>query len=119
MSLARTARLTATAALAGTMLAAAAWLAPGAGRHGWTGIAVLVLVLAPLALGLWGLLRERLRTGRWLSLLLPFYAAGFLVGAAGDPAARSWTTLGAFCVALAFAATLSWVRRSAQAASPR
>lgn len=107
------------AALAGTMLAGSAWLGPGALRHGWLGFTALALVLAPLALGLAGLLRERLHTGRWLSLLLPFYAAGFLVGAAGDAAARSWTTSGAFCVALAFAATLSWVRRSAQAASPR
>ena len=119
MSPVRTARVTATVALAATLLAAAAWLGPGAGRQGWTGIAMLALALTPLALGLGGLLRGKLRTGRWLSLLLPFYGAGFLVGAAGDPAARGWTTLGAFCVALAFAATLSWVKRSAQAASPR
>lgn len=101
------------------MLAAAAWLGPGSIRHGWAGAGTLALALAPLALGLAGLLRGRLRTGRWLSLLLPFYAAAFLVGAAGAPAARGWTTAGAFFVALAFAAVLSWVRRSAQAASSR
>lgn len=101
------------------MLAAVAWLGPASIRHGWPAIAALALAMTPLALGLAGLLRERLRTGRWLSLLLPFYAAGFLVGAAGAPAARASTTIGAFCVALAFAAVLSWVRRSAQAAASR
>lgn len=82
-------------------------------------MAALVLLLAPLALGLLGVLRARLRTGRWLSLALPFYGAGFLVAAVGNPGARAWTTAGAFCVALGFAAIISWLRRGAPPAPSR
>lgn len=106
-------RLTAVVALAVTGLALAGWLGPGALDAGAPGILLLGLLLLPLALGLRGLLLGRLRTGRRLSLVLPFYGAGLLVGAVGNPAARGWVTLGAFALALAFAATLSWVRRTA------
>jgi uncharacterized membrane protein len=105
-------RLTAATALAGTALAAALWLGPAALRAGAPALAGLVLLLLPLAFGLRGLLAGRLRTGRWLTLLLPFYAAMFLVGAVGNPGARGAIAAGAFCVALAFAATISWVRRA-------
>lgn len=109
-------RLTAAGALAVTGLAFAGWLGPAARAAGPPGALLLVLVLLPLALGACGMLRRRLRTGRRLSLVLPFYGAVLLVGGFGNPAARGWVTLGAFAVALGFAATLSWVR---QAAPPR
>ncbi len=112
-------RLTAAAALGATAVLAAAGLGPAAVQSGAAGVAALALLLAPLALGLHGVLRARLRTGRWLSLVLPFYGAGFLVAAVGNPGGRGWTTAGAFCVALGFAAIISWVRRAAPPAPTR
>lgn len=106
-------RRTAVVALSIVALALAGWLGPAALAAGAAGVLLLVLLLLPLALGARGLLLGSLRTGRRLSLLLPFYGAGLLVGAVGNPAARGWVTLGAFALALAFAATLSWVRRTA------
>lgn len=105
-------RLTAAAALGATVLVGLAWLGPPAVGAGAVPAVAVLLAALPLLLGLRGLLESRLRTGRWLSLLLPFYGAGFLVAAVGNPGARGWVTAGAFCVALAFAATLSWVKRA-------
>ena len=110
------ARAIALLALAGAGLSIAGWLAPLARDGGLAGMAALVLLLAPLAAGLRGLALGRVRAARWLSLALPFYGALFLVGAAGDPAARGWATAGAFCVALAFGAAVGWVRRGAPGA---
>lgn len=110
---------TAVASLATTLVLAAAWLGPGALRGGLLAGLLLVLILAPLALGILGLLASRLRTGRWLSLALPFYGAACLVAAVGEPAARGLASAAAFCVALGFAATLSWVRRAGPPGSPR
>ena len=107
-----TARITGMTALAATGLCLLGWLSPDALRAGLVQAAILAASIAPLALGLNGLRQSRLRTGHWLSLVLPFYGAAFLVGAAGDPDARAWTTAGAFCTALAFASVISWVRRS-------
>lgn len=107
------ARRTAVAGLAVVGMALAGWLGPAALAGGAPGVLLLALLLAPLALGVRGLLQGNLGTGRRLSLLLPFYGAGLLVGAVGNPGARGWVTLGAFALALAFAATLSWVRRTA------
>jgi uncharacterized membrane protein len=112
-------RLTAAAMLAATALVIAAWLGGPAAAVGPIGIVALVILAMPLALGLRGLLLGRLRTARWLSLVLPFYGAGFLVAAVGNPGARGWVTAGAFCVALGFAAVLSWARRSKSPAPPR
>jgi uncharacterized membrane protein len=112
-------RLTALAALVATGVLTAAWLGPAAFRAGAAGIAALVLLLLPLGLGLRGLLLARLYTGRWLSLVLPFYGAGFLVAAAGNPEGRGWITASAFSVALAFAAVISWVRRAGRPAPHR
>lgn len=98
--------------LAAAGLSLLAWLGPVALRAGLVEVALLGAVLVPLGLALNGLRRSRLRTGRWLSLVLPFYGAAFLVGAAGDPGARAWTTAGAFFTALAFASLISWVKRS-------
>jgi uncharacterized membrane protein len=106
-------RVTAIVALSATGLAMAGWLGPGALAVGVPGVLLLALLLAPLALGVRGLLLGRLRTARQLSLLLPFYGAGLLVGAFGNPGTRGWITAGAFALALAFAAVLSWVRRMA------
>lgn len=119
MNPAELSRLTAAAALAATGLLVLAWLGPAASQAGVLGIAALAAILIPLGLGLRGLLLARLRTGRWLSLVLPFYGAGYLVGAVGDPESRGWVTAGAFSVALAFAAVLSWVRRAGRPAPPR
>lgn len=119
MRAAEIARLTAIFGIATGMVLGVAWLGPPAWRMGLPGMAALVALLAPLGIGLRGLLRARRRTGRWLSLALPFYGAGLLVGAAGDPQARGWITAGAFCMALAFAAVLSWVRQGGQSALPR
>jgi uncharacterized membrane protein len=112
-------RLTATAALAATGLVTVAWLGPAAGRAGLPAVAALAALLIPLVFGLRGLWLARLRTGRWLSLLLPFYGAGYLVGAVGNPETRGWVTAGAFCIALAFAAVLSWIKRAGQPEPPR
>ena len=106
-------RLTAVAALAVAGVAIAGWLGPAALGAGAAGLLLLVLLLLPLALGVRGLWRGRLDTARRLSLVLPFYGAGLLVGAFGNPGQRGWLTLGAFALALAFAAVLSWVRRTA------
>ena len=119
MRAAEISRLTATFGIATGMLLGIAWLGPAAWRTGLPGMAALAALLAPLGIGLHGLLCARLRTGRWLSLALPFYGAGLLVSAAGDPQARGWITAGAFCMALAFAAVLSWVRQAGQSALPR
>lgn len=113
------ARAVALLALAGTVICIAGWLLPPATANGWPGIVILLLVLAPLALGLRGLALARLRTARWLSLLLPFYGALLLVGAAGNPDARGWVTAGAFATALAFGAVVGWVRRGAPDARSR
>jgi len=112
-------RITATAALAAVALLIVAWLGPAATRSGPLAMAAVATLLLPLALGLRGLLAARLRTGRWLSLVLPFYCAGFLVSAVGNPGARGWVTAGAFFAALGFAAVLSWVKRAGRPAPPR
>jgi uncharacterized membrane protein len=113
------ARAVALCALAGTVVCIAGWLLPQAAAGGWPGMVILLLVLAPLLLGLRGLAMARLRTARWLSLLLPFYGALFLVGAVGNPGARGWVSVGAFAVALAFGAVVGWIRRGAPDARSR
>jgi uncharacterized membrane protein len=112
------ARGTAITGLLATMLFAGAWLGPPAVTAGGLAVVALVLLLLPLLLGIRGLWQARLRTGRWLSLALPFYGAAILVAAVGNPAARGWVTASAFSVALALAAVLSWVRRAAPRAPP-
>ncbi len=112
-------RVIAAAALAGTAAALLGWQASGALAGGWLGALLLAAVVAPLAFGLNGVLRRRLRTARWLSLVLPFYGAAFLVGAAGNPGARGWVAAGAFCAVLAFGTSISWVRRAGGPTPPR
>ena len=119
MSGVTTPRAVALVALAGTAVCIAGWLLPPAVAAGWPGVAILLVVLAPLLLGLRGLALARLRTARWLTLLLPFYGALFLVGAVGNPGARAWVSAGAFAVALAFGAAVGWIRRGAPDARSR
>ncbi|MFU8895820.1 MAG: DUF2069 domain-containing protein [Gammaproteobacteria bacterium] len=111
-------RRTAIAGLAAAVMVLLGWLGPAATAHGPPALIGLAILLAPLALGISGLLRARVHTARWLSLALPFYGAGLLVAAVGNPAARGWVTAGAFALALAFAALLSWVKRGAQPPLP-
>ena len=119
MSRVATARAVALLALAGALACLTGWLLPAAMANGWPGMIILLLLLAPLLLGLRGLAQARLRTARWLSLVLPFYGALLLVGAVGNPGARGWVTAGAFAVALAFGAVVGWVRRGAPDARSR
>jgi uncharacterized membrane protein len=111
-------RRTALAALLIAGCVMAGWLGPAAFRAGALALVALALALLPIALGVRGLARANLRTGRWLSLVLPFYGAALLVAAVGNPGARAWVTAGAFAVALSFAAVISWVRRSSQTPPP-
>lgn len=105
-------RVTALIALAATVALLLGWLAAPALRAGAPASVALLVLLAPLATGIRGLLLGRRRTGRWLSLALPFYGAGLLVAAVGNAAARGWVTAGAFALALGFAAVISWVRQA-------
>ena len=114
MKAAELARITALVALAATVVLLLGWLAAPALRTGAPTSVALVALLTPLAFGIRGLLLGRLRTGRWLSLVLPFYGAGLLVAAVGNAAARGWVTAGAFALALGFAAVLSWVRQASR-----
>jgi uncharacterized membrane protein len=108
------ARITALVALAATVVLLLGWLVAPALRGGASTSFALVALLVPLAFGIRGLLLGRLRTGRWLSLVLPFYGAGLLVAAVGNAAARGWATASAFALALGFAAVLSWVRQASR-----
>lgn len=119
MTAAGVARRTTAVALAVAGSCLALWLGPAAAAVGAGGLIAVVILLLPLALGLRGVLLDRLQTGRRLSLLLPFYGAAVLVAAVGRPESRAWATVAAFAFALAFAATLSWVRRASATAASR
>jgi uncharacterized membrane protein len=97
-----------TAAILGVLVL---WKGPAAASAGPAGLALLLVVALPLGWVLAGLAGGRVRAGRIASLLLPFYAAGFLTEAVADPSARLWATVGAFATALAFASVIAWVRR--------
>ncbi len=76
-STARGATLASVVALIGLGLAWELWLAP-------TGQRTLAVKVLPLALALPGLLQDRLRTYRWLSLLVWLYVTEGVVRAFGD-----------------------------------
>jgi uncharacterized membrane protein len=76
-STARGATLASLVALIGLGLAWELWLAP-------TGQRTLAIKVLPLALALPGLLHDRLRTYRWLTLLVWFYVTEGVVRAFGD-----------------------------------
>ncbi|MBL8286620.1 MAG: DUF2069 domain-containing protein [Rubrivivax sp.] len=101
----RAATLASTLALLALGLAWELWLAP-------TGRGTLALKVLPLLPALPGLLRHRLYTFRWLSLLVWLYALEGLVRAASEPGTGAW--LAALEVALAvavFAAATLYIRR--------
>lgn len=88
------------------------WLAPV--RSGGT---LLYLKALPLAFGVIGLLKRRMYTYRWLSLLVWLYFTEGVVRAWGDPAPSRWLALGevALCVLL-FVACTAHVRLRQRAA---
>jgi len=91
------------------------WLAP-------TGRGTLALKVLPLTVPLAGLLKHRMYTYRWLSLLVWVYFAEGVVRASSDVGAGRWLALIeiALCIAL-FVACAIQVRarlRAANAASP-
>lgn len=101
----RAATVAATLALMALCLAWELWLAP-------TGRGTLALKVLPLLPALRGLLRHRLYTFRWLSLLVWLYALEGLVRAASEPGRAA--LLAALEVALAvavFAAATLYIRR--------
>jgi uncharacterized membrane protein len=87
----RGAAVAGTAALIGLGLAWELWLAP-------TGQRTLAIKVVPLVLTLPGLLRMRLYTYRWMSLLVWLYVAEGLVRSTSDRGTSAW--LGGLEVAL-------------------
>ena len=109
-------RVLAVAALLGLIalgLAWELWLAP-------TGNRTLALKVLPLALALVGLLKHRMYTYRWLSLLVWVYFTEGVVrayGASGTEAALALTEV--VLSLLLFAACVAHVRRRLQRAAVR
>ena len=92
------------------------WLAPLRSGGTW-----LFLKALPLAFAVVGLLKRRMYTYRWLSLLVWLYFTEGVVRAWGDPAPGRWLALGeiALCVLLfiACAAHVRLRQRAARAAA--
>lgn len=78
------------------------WLAPLREGGSWLFIKAL-----PLAFAVIGLLKRRMYTYRWLSLLVWLYFTEGVVRAWGDPAPSRWLALGevALCIVLFVACT--------------
>lgn len=80
----------------------------------WAGLLPCLLLVAPLALGLPGLIRRRRYTAGWLTLLLSGYIAGLMAEAASVPS-RYGIALGfSVLAAVEFAALVLFVRWSAR-----
>lgn len=96
------------AALVALVMLGLAWelvLAP-------TGRGTLAVKVLPLALGVRGVLRHRLHTYRWLSLLVWLYVAEGLVRAATDASPVRELAVAELALALAlFAACAAYVRQ--------
>ena len=103
--LTRTIAVAALLALIALGLAWELWLAP-------TGSGTLALKVLPLVLALAGLLRHRMYTFRWLSLLLWLYVIEGLVRATSEQGLSRWLALGelALCLLL-FGACGAYIRR--------
>jgi len=103
--LTRTIAVAALLALIALGLAWELWLAP-------TGSGTLALKVLPLVLALAGLLRHRMYTFRWLSLLLWLYVIEGLVRATSEQGLSRWLALGelALCLLL-FGACAAYIRR--------
>lgn len=91
------------------------WLAPLRPGGSW-----LALKALPLALPLAGLLKRRMYTFRWLSLLVWLYFTEGVVRAWSDPAPSRWLALAEIVLCLllftACALHVRWRLRSAKAA---
>jgi len=110
-------RWLAVAALLGLILLCLAWelwLAPLRPGGSW-----LVLKALPLCLPLAGLLKHRMYTYRWLSLLVWLYFVEGVVRAWGDAAPSRWCALAeiALCLLL-FAACVVHIRGRQRAVAP-
>lgn len=110
-------RWLAVAALLGLVLLCLAWelwLAPLRPGGSW-----LVLKALPLCIPLAGLLKRRMYTYRWLSLLVWLYFIEGVVRAWGDAPPSRWCALAevALCLLL-FAACVLHIRGRQRAASP-
>ena len=110
-------RWLAVAALLGLVLLSLAWelwLAPLRPGGSW-----LVLKALPLCIPLAGLLKRRMYTYRWLSLLVWLYFIEGVVRAWGDAPPSRWCALAeiALCLLL-FAACVLHIRGRQRAASP-
>ncbi len=84
------------------------WLAPLRPGGSWVALKVL-----PLCIPLAGLLRHRMYTYRWVSLMIWLYFTEGVVRAWSDPPPSSWLAMGeiALCLALFTACVLHvWVR---------
>ena len=103
--LTRTIAVAALLALIALGLAWELWLAP-------TGSGTLALKVLPLVLALAGLLRHRMYTFRWLSLVLWLYVIEGLVRATSEQGLSRWLALGelALCLLL-FGACAAYIRR--------
>jgi uncharacterized membrane protein len=92
-------------ALIGLGLAWELWLAP-------TGSGTLALKVLPLVLALAGLLRHRMYTFRWLSLLLWLYVIEGLVRATSENGPARWLALAELVLCLLlFGACGAYIRR--------
>ncbi len=111
----RTARAVALASLLGLIalgLAWELWLAP-------TGRGTLALKVLPLLPCIWGLLRHRMHTFRWLSLLLWLYVAEGLVRASTEHGmARALAAAEVVLCVLLFAASAVYIRLRLRAPAP-
>ena len=97
----------ATCALIGVLVLWEAWLAPVRPGGSW-----LVLKALPLALAVPGLLKRRVYTRQWLSLLLPLYAAEGIVRAWSEPGRiRALAAAEIVLAVVAFVSTLAVLRR--------
>ena len=103
--LTRTIAVAALLALIALGLAWELWLAP-------TGSGTLALKVLPLVLALAGLLRHRMYTFRWLSLLLWLYVIEGLVRATSDQGLSRWLALAELLLCLLlFGACGAYIRR--------
>ena len=93
------------------------WLAPMRPGGSW-----LVLKALPLAIPLAGLLKHRMYTYRWVSLLVWLYFTEGVVRAWSDPAPGRWLALAeiVLCLMLFVACALHvrWRQRSARRTAP-
>jgi uncharacterized membrane protein len=109
--------IAATLALIGVLVLWEAWLAPVRPGGSW-----LVLKALPLCVAIPGLLRRRVYTRQWLSLLLPLYVAEGIVRAWSEPGrSRMLASVETLLALVAFGSALIVLRhrRAASSAAAR